>query len=58
MNAKTTHQSQAVNSFQAKEENLSGFTEKVKKKNRQLKNLLKTNLELLKLNDINTLLLF
>ncbi|NBL64144.1 hypothetical protein GV828_02895 [Flavobacterium sp. NST-5] len=58
MNAKTTHQSQAITSFQEKKENNSGFTEKVKKKNRQLKNLLKTNLELLKLNDINTLLLF
>ncbi len=31
---------------------------KVKAKNLQLKNLLKTNLELLKSNDINTMLLF
>jgi len=31
---------------------------KVKEKNLQLKNLLKTNLELLKNNDINTMLLF
>jgi|GEM_PF-3621267 len=31
---------------------------KVKDKNLQLKNLLKTNLELLKNNDINTMLLF
>jgi hypothetical protein len=31
---------------------------KVKDKNLQLKNLLKTNLELLKSNDINTMLLF
>lgn len=31
---------------------------KVKEKNLQLKNLLKTNLELLKSNDINTMLLF
>jgi len=31
---------------------------KVKYKNLQLKNLLKTNLELLKSNDINTMLLF
>jgi len=32
--------------------------QKVKDKNLQLKNLLKTNLELLKNNDINTMLLF
>jgi len=31
---------------------------KVKDRNLQLKNLLKTNLELLKSNDINTMLLF
>lgn len=41
--------------FFSKKESLK---KKVKDKNLQLKNLLKTNLELLKNNDINSMLLF
>lgn len=58
MEAKITQVHQKHKPLLSETDVSDSFTKKVKEKNQQLKNLLKTNLELLKLNDINSMLLF